>query len=47
VITEKAFQWGVKRIQLLADKYNYPALNFYKTQEWGLTSLIVLRKKEK
>lgn len=43
-ITEKAFQQGVKRIQLLADKNNHKALDFYHNQNWQSTSLIILRK---
>lgn len=36
---------NVKRIQLLADKSNAPALNFYKKNSWDSTSMICLRKK--
>jgi ribosomal protein S18 acetylase RimI-like enzyme len=36
---------GVKRIQLLADKNNDPALDFYKKNSWDSTSMICFRKK--
>jgi GNAT superfamily N-acetyltransferase len=36
---------GVTRIQLLADKNNLPALEFYRKNEWATTRLICLRKK--
>jgi ribosomal protein S18 acetylase RimI-like enzyme len=35
---------GLKRLQLLADKNNLPALNFYQKQGWESTQLICLRK---
>jgi ribosomal protein S18 acetylase RimI-like enzyme len=35
---------GLKRLQLLADKNNLPALNFYQKQGWQSTQLICLRK---
>ena len=35
---------GATRMQLLADKSNRPALNFYGRIGWGTTSLIGLRK---
>jgi GNAT superfamily N-acetyltransferase len=35
---------GLKRLQLLADKDNLPALNFYQTQGWQSTQLVCLRK---
>ena len=34
----------VKRIQLLADRNNINALDFYKKQKWSTTQLICLRK---
>ena len=37
---------GAQRIQLLADRNNIKALNFYKKQKWSLTQLICLRKKQ-
>ncbi|MDD2659817.1 MAG: N-acetyltransferase [Methylococcales bacterium] len=47
LITE-AVSWaerqGLKRLQLLADKNNLPALNFYNKQVWQSTQLICLRK---
>jgi ribosomal protein S18 acetylase RimI-like enzyme len=35
---------GLKRLQLLADKNNLPALNFYQKQGWNSTQLACLRK---
>ncbi len=35
---------GIERIQLLADKNNMPALEFYKKLNWQRTQLICLRK---
>ncbi len=35
---------GLKRLQLLADKNNRPALNFYQKQGWQSTQLVCLRK---
>lgn len=35
---------GLSRLQLLADKNNQPALNFYKKQGWQSTQLICLKK---
>lgn len=35
---------GLKRLQLLADKNNGPALKFYEKQSWQSTQLICLRK---
>ncbi len=35
---------GLKRLQLLADKNNPPALNFYQKQGWKSTQLVCLRK---
>ncbi|MFO8085012.1 MAG: GNAT family N-acetyltransferase [Desulfobacterales bacterium] len=35
---------GASRIQLLADKQNVTALNFYKNRQWRSTQLICLRK---
>ncbi len=44
----EAVKWaeshGLKRLQLLADKNNLPALNFYQKQGWQSTQLICLRK---
>jgi len=41
-------QWcqekGATRVQLLADKTNQPALDFYKRENWDSTSMIALRK---
>ena len=34
----------LKRLQLLADKNNLPALNFYQKQGWKSTQLVCLRK---
>ena len=35
---------GLKRLQLLADKNNAPALAFYQKQGWDSTQLVCLRK---
>jgi len=35
---------GLKRLQLLADKNNPPALRFYEKQAWRHTQLVCLRK---
>ena len=35
---------GLKRLQLLADKNNLPALGFYEKQGWESTQLVCLRK---
>jgi len=35
---------GLKRLQLLADKNNLPALDFYEKQGWESTQLVCLRK---
>jgi ribosomal protein S18 acetylase RimI-like enzyme len=35
---------GLKRLQLLADKNNLSALNFYEKQGWESTQLVCLRK---
>jgi GNAT superfamily N-acetyltransferase len=44
----EAVKWaeshGLKRLQLLADKNNRPALSFYQQQGWQSTQLICLRK---
>jgi ribosomal protein S18 acetylase RimI-like enzyme len=40
-----AQQQGLKRLQLLADKNNQPALDFYARQDWQATQLIALRKR--
>ena len=41
-----AFEQGVSRIQLQADKDNHSALAFYKKNSWQSTSLITLKKFE-
>ncbi len=38
------FSSGARRIQLLADKNNIPALTFYEKCNWQYTQLICLRK---
>lgn len=35
---------GLKRLQLLADKNNSPALEFYKRQDWQSTQLVCLKR---
>lgn len=44
-VEEWAMAQGVKRLQLLADRTNTPALNFYQKLNWKSTQLICLRKK--
>jgi len=47
-LVSEAVNWancqGLKRLQLLADKNNHPALNFYHKQGWQSTQLVCLRK---
>jgi len=47
-LVAEAVNWAecqsLKRLQLLADKNNLPALNFYKKQGWQPTQLVCLRK---
>jgi len=43
-VIEYARNMGLSRIQLLADKLNKPALNFYKKFKFANTNLQVLRK---
>jgi GNAT superfamily N-acetyltransferase len=40
-----AVKKGITRLQLLADKNNLPALDFYKKNNWQGTQMICLRKK--
>ncbi|MCM1566876.1 MAG: GNAT family N-acetyltransferase [Dehalobacter sp. 4CP] len=44
-IEDWAVEKGATRLQLLADKTNTPALNFYKKIGWDHTQLICLRRK--
>ena len=48
-LMESLGQWadsqGATRLQLLADRNNQPALEFYKKLGWQSTELICLRKK--
>ncbi len=44
-IEELADNLGLTRLQLLADRNNLPALDFYKSSGWDSTELICLRKK--
>lgn len=43
-IEDWAWQRGIRRLQLLADRTNAPALSFYTIRHWSLTRLICLRK---
>ena len=45
-IEKWAYKKKAKRVQLLADKNNINALDFYKKQKWASTELICLRKNE-
>jgi len=40
-----ALRRGAKRLQLLADQHNIPALAFYKSMNWKRTQLVCLHKK--
>ncbi|MFH0726194.1 MAG: GNAT family N-acetyltransferase [Pseudomonadota bacterium] len=40
-----ADQRGLLRLQLLADKKNFPALQFYRDHGWEATDLICMRRK--
>lgn len=40
-----AAEKGAKRLQLLADRNNTPALEFYRKMSWNCTQLICLHKK--
>jgi ribosomal protein S18 acetylase RimI-like enzyme len=44
-IEELAESIGLSRLQLLADRNNVPALDFYKRAGWESTELVCLRKK--
>lgn len=44
-IEQWAFKRGVKRLELLADMENAPALDFYQKMNWKRTQLICLHKK--
>ena len=46
-IEKQSVSKGLKRLQLLADQNNAPALNCYDSIEWEKTQLICLRKKLK
>lgn len=43
-ITSWSREQGLRRLQLLADAANMPALDFYKNRRWNTTRLISLRK---
>lgn len=43
-IEKWARDFGASRMDLLADKRNYQALNFYNNQKWKHTELIALQK---
>lgn len=48
LLMKEVAEWGrakgVVRLQLLADRNNDPALQFYKSIDWQITDLICLRK---
>ena len=44
-IEKWASEQNAKRLQLLADQNNIPALRFYEKMDWTTTKLICLRKK--
>ena len=39
-----ALEQGATRVQLLADKNNFPALSFYENLGWRMTAMICLRQ---
>ena len=43
-LEKSAAEKGLKRIQLLADKNNLPAIKFYTKMNWTTTKLICLRR---
>ncbi|MBL0699265.1 MAG: GNAT family N-acetyltransferase [Desulfosarcina sp.] len=45
-IEKWAYKKKAKRMQLLADRNNINALDFYKKQKWAATQLICLRKNQ-
>lgn len=45
-IQKWATQYGAKRLDLLADHHNSQALNFYKKENWLITELVALQKRE-
>lgn len=49
LLMERLGEWaktkGVSRLQLLADRNNQPALEFYRKKGWRSTELICLRKR--
>lgn len=45
-LEKRASENGILRLQLLADKNNLPALDFYARNKWCSTQLICLRKKD-
>lgn len=45
-LEQRASANGLLRLQLLADKNNLPALDFYVRNKWSSTQLICLRKKD-
>lgn len=48
MLTDEILQWcrekGCLRVQLLADKDNFPALDFYRKGEWEGSNMIPLKK---
>ncbi len=48
-LLQTAVSWaefkGAKRVQLLADKRNQPAIDFYKKEGWNLTNMIAINRK--
>jgi GNAT superfamily N-acetyltransferase len=48
LLIERIIAWsreqGLARLQLLADRENHPALNFYTSRGWNFTKLNCLRK---
>lgn len=48
LLLKRVIEWSLdrklKRLQLLADKYNLTALDFYNRRGWQMTSLVGMRK---
>jgi GNAT superfamily N-acetyltransferase len=46
-VEQWALHQGAKRLDLVADRHNTPALQFYERMHWSGTDLIALQKKLK
>lgn len=43
-LVQWAYEKGLTRLQLLADRENQPALEFYQSRGWSTTNLIVFKR---